>query len=130
MNKLKCNVDSVATISSHGGEMHIVTSPKTTGSKEVVMGRSRLPGYEKVKPHVHDYSEETFFVIKGRGKIYMQGHGDVEFSVGDSILVPKGVVHWIENTSEETMEVIFAVAPLAPSPELGHRVINLEDIKA
>lgn len=125
MKSLKCNVNSVNVIEDRGGEIQVLISPKTVGSSQLVMGVSRLPVNAVIKNHIHDYSEESFFVLKGEGVIHLQDRESIDFKAGDAVLVPKGVAHTIINTGDETLEVIFSVAPLAPSPELGHRNITL-----
>jgi putative monooxygenase len=121
MLKLKCNCNNVSVITKRGDEVRVLISPKTVGATQLIMGKAILPGMAKVDPHVHDHSEETFFVLKGQGIIHLKGLGIIKFSEGDAVLVPKGIEHWVENTLNTKMEIIFASAPLAPNPEAGHR---------
>lgn len=122
----KIKKDSIPVIKSRGGEIQILISPKTTATKQMILGFSVLGLNEAVKPHVHDYSDECFFVIKGQGAIYFSEHESINFSSGDCVFVPRGTIHWIKNTGLEEMQVVFAASPLAPNPELGHREINIE----
>lgn len=125
----KINQQDVPTITSRGGKINILISPKSVGSSHLVMGYSELDVNDQVEPHVHDYSEEAFYVIAGQGRIYMGKVTEyIDFKEGDSILVPKGTVHWIQNTGHQALKVIFSVSPLAPSPELGHRNIQIHQL--
>lgn len=123
MRSFKSNYNDVPAITGRGGEIRVVISPKSVQSTQMIMGVSKLPVGEKVTAHVHDYGEECFYVLKGTGIIHMEQHGSIPFNQGDAVLVPKGVPHSIENTGNDVMEVVFAVAPLAPTPDIGHREI-------
>lgn len=122
---LKMKIDDTPTITSRGGEINILISPGTVGSNHLVMGYSQLNVNERVTPHIHDYSEEAFFVLQGQGRIFFAEDDFIDFNQGDAVLVPKGKTHWIENTGSEPMKVIFAVSPLAPTPGAGHREVEL-----
>lgn len=119
----KMNIKDVPTITSRGGKINIVVSPGTVGSKHLVMGYSELDVNERVNPHIHDYSEESFFVLEGKGRIHIEDTGLIEFETGDAVLVPKGKLHWVENTGDKRMKIVFSVSPLAPTPGSGHRDI-------
>lgn len=125
----KKNIKDVPTITSRGGKINILVSPGTVGSAHVVMGYSELAVNERVNPHVHDYSEESFYVLEGEGRIHIEDIGVVEFAKGDAVLVPLGKTHWIENIGQQPMKVVFSVSPLAPTPAAGHRdvIINSQE---
>lgn len=129
MKQLKMHITDVPTITGRGGNMNILISPNTVGSSHLVMGFSELGVNEKVNPHVHDYSEEAFFVLAGKGRIHLGDEIIIDFKSGDAVLVPKGKVHWIENTGDEPMKVIFSVSPLAPTPQVGHREVEINKEK-
>ena len=67
---LKIKIEDTPTITSRGGEINILISPGTVGSNHLVMGYSQLNINERVTPHIHDYSEEAFFVLEGQGRIH------------------------------------------------------------
>lgn len=123
-SKYKVNIKDVKPLTDKGGKVYILISPKTVGSKNGIMGKGITPVNGTVAEHVHNYSEENFFVIKGKGKVYF-GTGEViDFEAGSAVCVPQGARHRVENTGDEDLEVIFASGPLAPSPKLGHVNIN------
>ncbi|MDR2023116.1 MAG: cupin domain-containing protein [Hungatella sp.] len=103
-----------------GGRMKVYASPKTVGCTQLVLGNTILQPGESTIEHLHDYSEEVLYILKGRGAVLLEG---VKHNVqeGTVILAKKGQRHKIINEGREEMELIFASAPLAPSPETGHR---------
>lgn len=118
--KYKVEMSEIKPLVDKGGEIYVLLSPKTVGMKNLIMGMGITPANEKVVRHVHNYSEECFFVVQGRGKLHLDNGVEEEFRPGSAVRVPQGVAHWIENTGFEELRVIFASAPLAPSPEAGH----------
>lgn len=69
-----------------------------------------LPG-EAVRPaHSHPNSEELIYIIKGSGKVMIEGEvGDVK--EGSAILFEQGKIHMLKNTGEIEMKVICFFAP-------------------
>jgi len=69
-----------------------------------------LPG-EAVRPaHSHPNSEELIYIIKGSGKVMIEGEvGDVK--EGSAILFEQGRIHMLKNTGDIEMKVICFFAP-------------------
>ncbi len=61
------------------------------------------------RPHEHA-PEQVYVVVRGRGRMRV---GDEERAVdeGDAIFIPPGVVHGIENASEEVLIYVSAATP-------------------
>lgn len=124
MRRLKINEQETPARTDRGGTYRVMITPGSAQATQLIMGVATIPPGERVKAHAHDYSEEAFFVVAGRGRALLEGHGAVEFAAGDALLVPRGIVHEIENTGAEDVRVVFASAPLAPRPEIGHRNVD------
>jgi mannose-6-phosphate isomerase-like protein (cupin superfamily) len=65
---------------------------------------------EAEKPHVHDRSDLTTFVLTGRVRMHFQ-HRTVDVGPGDVVEIPRGVFHWAENTQSEPSEAYVIFAP-------------------
>ncbi|WP_165742104.1 cupin domain-containing protein [Candidatus Thiosymbion oneisti] len=65
----------------------------------------RLTGKES--PHFHDRHDLTVSVISGTSIIHFKNHA-VSLLPGDVIYIPKGILHWAENT-DPVASVVFAV---------------------
>jgi putative monooxygenase len=124
MQPFKSNINQIPVIKERGGAIQVLISPKTVNSAHFILGFSRLGKGETVKKHLHDYSDEGFYVLSGEGVIHFDGFEDITFGPGDAVHVPKGVAHSIENIGNVEMQVIFAASPLAPTPALGHRELT------
>ncbi|MGG2119885.1 cupin domain-containing protein [Bacillus bombysepticus] len=124
MRKYTITENEVETLTDKEGEIKILVSPKTVQSTELIMGIADIPVGEKIKKHVHDYGEECFYVLQGEGCVELEGIRRIDFSAGSAVIIPKGIVHSIENTCNEVLKVVFATAPLAPTASIGHRNIG------
>jgi putative monooxygenase len=125
--KLAIGPKDVATIEDRGGEIHVLISPTSVGSTKMIMGTATVPIGGKVLKHAHPHSEECFYVLRGQGKIAVEGIGDVFFQAGQAVLTPQGKAHSIHNVGDEEILVVFASGPLAPSPKEGHIILEQEE---
>ncbi|HHU54087.1 MAG TPA: cupin domain-containing protein [Clostridiaceae bacterium] len=68
------------------------------------------PG-ETVQPaHSHEDSEEVLYIIKGEGKVYIDGV-IYPFKSGDIVLFEVGKIHMVRNTGKEVLKVACFFAP-------------------
>lgn len=114
-------LSDVNVLTKNGGEIRIGISKKRADSKSLIMGTLTLQNGERLRSHVHDYGEEAIFVLKGKASLVVE-HKTCTLEPGFMYLVPKKSRHSIENDGEETLELVFATAPLAPCEEAGDRV--------
>jgi quercetin dioxygenase-like cupin family protein len=69
----------------------------------------RLPQGAQVPKHTHE-CDDIIYVLKGKGKIWIEGIGDVPMSEGSFVRVPKGVLHQ-PHSGEEGMVVYDVFYP-------------------
>lgn len=65
---------------------------------------------KSIRPHYQKVSDEIYYVLKGRGRLTVNGVAR-ELAEGDSVAIPKGQVHGFENTGEEPCLILFASGP-------------------
>ena len=78
----------------------------TAGTEELTWLMSRFAGKTSFhKKHSHPKAEEIMYIARGKG---IGGVGDKEvlLRAGDSIYVPKGVVHWFWNPYDEPCDMM------------------------
>lgn len=110
-----------------GGDIRVVLGPSTAGATSGFLGVLTLATGEYVSEHLHPYSEEFIYVI--RGSLTVRVDGDpVELAAGEGLVVPIGTRHRVENTSGAEAEAVFHLSPLAPRPDLGH--VDTEELPA
>jgi putative monooxygenase len=123
----KVNVADVAANRRRGGDIRVVLSPRTVGCTSGFSGVLTLATGEHVTEHYHPYSEEFLHVVSGELRLRLDGLGGpiIDLGPGDAYLVPKERRHRLVNAGPGEAIVVFALAPLAPRPELGH--VDTED---
>ena len=88
----------------------IVKADPETGSHYVAMGTQELPAGDKIPVHRHENQDEVLFIHEGTATGVL-GDKRVPIEPGTTIFVPRGVWHAVENTEEETVEIVWVVVP-------------------
>jgi mannose-6-phosphate isomerase-like protein (cupin superfamily) len=70
-----------------------------------MLWNAMAPG-QSTGTHVHNRSDELFYVIRGRGTAFVNG-SDASLESGDVIFIPKGEDHRIRSSSDDPLEVVF-----------------------
>lgn len=98
----------------HKRELKVLLSPALQNvSKDLSIGIVILPPGESGDPHTHRHSQETWFVISGKGKLKIGG--EIADLVPDAVVVaPSDVEHQIFNDSEEPLKALFLFSPAGP----------------
>jgi quercetin dioxygenase-like cupin family protein len=60
-----------------------------------------LPRGIQVEKHTHDGSDDIVRVIRGKGKMWIDGVGDVILERGSFVRIPKGVLHQPHSIEED-----------------------------
>lgn len=121
----KLTAADVPANTRRGGDLRVLLSPATVGATSGFFGQLTLRRGEYVSEHYHPYSEEFLYVVTGRLTLRVDDT-DVALEAGESVMVPIGARHRLDNRGADPAFVVFALSPLAPSPELGH--VNTEPL--
>lgn len=81
-----------------GGNAITSYAAPARGAEEVALYRADVPPGGGLPPHTHDHFD-VFTVVAGGG-IFHLGADTTEVAVGDSVVVPIGVRHFLEAGSE------------------------------
>lgn len=74
--------------------------------------------------HLHTKADEFVYIISGQGK---KGLGDKIYDIepGLTFYIPKGIEHWMLNTSKDKTIEVLAVFPSAPNiDETGYEYLG------
>ena len=85
----------------------IFVDKERVGAEDITFGFSRYtPGMSLHKKHTHENAEELMYILSGK---IVAGVQDQEFEAvkGDTIWVPRGAVHWVNNPFDEPCEFVF-----------------------
>ncbi|CAN5920611.1 hypothetical protein BH11PSE3_BH11PSE3_43140 [soil metagenome] len=64
----------------------------------------------KTPLHKHDQAHEMFYVLSGRGRARYDGK-DHEIAKGDTLVLPPGMEHVIENTGSDRLYCLTVMVP-------------------
>jgi mannose-6-phosphate isomerase-like protein (cupin superfamily) len=69
-----------------------------------------IPPGKSSRLHYHPEAEESYFILKGRGRLRIGGE-ESEVSAGQMILIPPPQPHKIINTASEDLELLAICVP-------------------
>jgi quercetin dioxygenase-like cupin family protein len=98
-----------------GAPVRRLVHPTTTGSKLLGVSMCLMAPGDVIRRHSHDY-EEAYYVVRGRGRMYLEGRGELELEPGLSVYVAPNRVHGQVNDGEEPLHILCS---LAPPPVMG-----------
>jgi len=55
----------------------------------------------EIPKHIHEGSDDILYILRGKGKIWIDGVGDVPLAAGSFVRVPMGVLHQPHDVEEE-----------------------------
>ena len=55
----------------------------------------------EIPRHIHEDSDDILYILKGKAKIWIEGHGDIPLNAGSFVRVPKGVLHQPHDIEED-----------------------------
>lgn len=105
-----------------GGPIKPIINSKTAGSKNLVFALGVFDSGEELVPHIHPQSEEVYYVLQGKGTVYLgEERKEIQIEPEMALYIPPGTIHAIMNTSQQRLTVAFFIAPgTEPSEEIGN----------
>lgn len=95
-----------------GGPVKVVFNPETAKTKNLRFAVGCFGPGEGLKPHLHEKSEEVYYVVKGRGTVYLGKElKPINIEPETALYIPPKTIHCVKNTGEETLVIAFFLAP-------------------
>ena len=84
--------------------------PAVHGNTNQSLAEARLEPGQRTYAHRHLRSEELYTIITGHGHMHL---GEVSFDIGpgDTVCIPPGVVHSLENTGAIDLRLLCCSSP-------------------
>lgn len=84
--------------------------PEVHGNSNQSLAEATIPPGTATALHRHNISEEIYHFTGGKGQMTL---GDKTFKVamGDTVCIPPGTLHRLENTGKEFLKVLCCCAP-------------------
>lgn len=93
-----------------GAPVFRLVHPKTVGSVGLGVSLCVMEPGQEVRRHRHEY-EEAYYVLRGSGLMYLQGHDPIRLEPGLSVYVASNRVHGQVNDGDSTLEILCSLAP-------------------
>ena len=84
----------------------LILTGDTVGAKKMCMGYSVFKPGLITDLMIHE-EEELAYVVKGRGKLKLEGGKEVAYGPGDGLYIPAGAAHAVVNDGDEDVEMVF-----------------------
>jgi mannose-6-phosphate isomerase-like protein (cupin superfamily) len=97
-------------ITRDGSEIRELMHPKHHPVKYQSLAEATIPPGRTTRLHRHRQSEEIYHITAGKGRMFLAGK-IVGVERGDTILIPPGTPHAIENRGENPLVILCACSP-------------------
>lgn len=93
-----------------GSEIRELMHPNVQGNKSQSLAEAIIKPEQTTVLHRHIKSEELYFILQGEGKMQLE---DKIFMVseGDTICIPPGTNHCIENIGKKNLKILCCCSP-------------------
>ena len=83
-----------------------------TESPDTVVVAWYVKPNQKIAPHVHPHGQDTWTILQGEGKYYLDAQGSTQpIMAGDIVIAPTGCVHGVVNNGKDPLVFISTVSP-------------------
>lgn len=97
-------------VTKDGSVIRELMHPSLHGNAKQSLAEARLPPGRKTRLHKHHLTEELYYIIKGNA-IMILGDQTFVVSTGDTIAIPPGTPHSLENHSPEELVLLCCCSP-------------------
>ena len=97
-------------ITKDGSQIRELMHPAVHGNRAQSLAEALVPPGGRTLSHRHHLSEELYHVTSGHGVMTL---GERRFLIrpGDTVAIPPGTAHGLENTGDEPLVVLCACSP-------------------
>lgn len=97
-------------VAKDGSEIRELMHPRAHGNKLQSLAEAIVPAGARTTAHHHVTSEEVYHILDGEAEMRL---GDQRFVVraGDTICIPPGTVHALQNDAHAPLRLLCCCAP-------------------
>jgi len=97
-------------ITKDGSVIRELMHPQRHAVEKQSLAEARLAAGKKTLLHSHQQTEELYYITAGKGLMTL---GDEQFEVqqGDTVCIPPGTAHCIENIGTEELALLCCCSP-------------------
>lgn len=102
--------DIPAYITKDGSEIRELMHPTVQGNVNQSLAEAIIPAGKQTLLHCHHTSEELYHITAGHGLMQL-GEVKFEIRVGDTVVIPPGTPHAVENYGREPLKILCSCSP-------------------
>ena len=102
--------DSRPFTTKDGSTIRELMHPHQHGNRNQSLAEASVPPGTTTLLHRHHQSEELYHITAGKGEMIL-GNERFSISVGDTVLIPPGTPHAIENRGDIELKILCCCAP-------------------
>jgi mannose-6-phosphate isomerase-like protein (cupin superfamily) len=102
--------DIKAYITRDGSEIRELMHPAVQGNQTQSLAEAVVQPGQRTHLHQHRRSEELYYITAGQARMTL-GEKHFIVTVGDTICIPPGTPHCIENSGTETLHILCMCSP-------------------
>ena len=102
--------DIAPYITRDGSEIRELLHPTLHVVRNQSLAEAVVPPGARTRLHRHETSEEIYHVTRGSGRMTL-GVETFAIAVGDSIAIPPGTPHCVENVGTDVLHILCCCAP-------------------
>ncbi len=97
-------------VTKDGSEIRELMHPAIHGNAKQSLAEATVQPGRTTLLHRHRATEELYYIVEGEGAMQL---GDDRFGVsaGDTVCIPPGTAHCIENTGSGALRILCACSP-------------------
>ena len=108
---MKSSHDGVkAYVTKDGSEIRELMHPAVQGNRNQSLAEATVHPGQSTALHRHKLSEEIYHFTRGSGRMRL-GAEVFPVRAGDTVAIPPGTAHSVENTGAEVMTILCACSP-------------------
>ncbi len=93
-----------------GSTVRELMHPAVHGNANQSLAEATVPPGGRTLTHRHHNSEELYHFTEGRGMMTL-GHERFAVAAGDTVCIPPGEPHGLENTGRQTLRLLCCCSP-------------------
>jgi mannose-6-phosphate isomerase-like protein (cupin superfamily) len=97
-------------ITRDGSEIRELMHPTTHGNVQQSLAEATITPGSATRLHRHHHSEEIYYIVAGDGLMTL-GHECFPIAQGDTICIPPGTPHCVENRGVAPLRILCSCAP-------------------
>jgi len=102
--------DVTPYVTKDGSAIRELMHPDRHGNRAQSLAEAVVPAGARTLLHRHRESEELYHVTAGRGRMTL-GEASFEVAEGDTVLIPPGTPHRIENVGDTPLRILCTCSP-------------------